>query len=305
LSNQVVITDVGPRDGLQNQKKILSISERAELIYALGRSGIPGIEVGSFVSPRAVPAMAGTDKLVDDLNKTKSFQTPIVALVPNLKGYHMAREAGMRHVVMVVYGSDAMAKKNVAMSKAEAEKNIEEIMAEAARDGIDVTATVAVAFECPFEGKIEPVITERIVERLIDMGAANVVLADTIGAAHPRQVGDLTTNLVQKHGFDILGCHFHDTRGLGVANVYAALQAGIRRFDSSIAGLGGCPFAPGASGNVATEDVVLLCKQMGFATGIDISELLIASERAARLTETDAEGRSTVWLRDNHKKLDL
>ena len=305
MSNQVVITDVGPRDGLQNQKKILSISERAELIYALGRSGIPGIEVGSFVSPRAVPAMAETDKLVDDLNKTKSFKTPIVALVPNLKGYHMAREAGMRHVVMVVYGSDAMAKKNVAMSKAEAEKNIEEIMAEAARDGIDVTATVAVAFECPFEGKIEPVITERIVERLIDMGAANVVLADTIGAAHPRQVGDLTTNLVQKHGFDILGCHFHDTRGLGVANVYAALQAGIRRFDSSIAGLGGCPFAPGASGNVATEDVVLLCEQMGFATGIDISELLIASERAARLTETDAQGRSTVWLRDNHKKLDL
>ena len=305
MSNQVVITDVGPRDGLQNQKKILSISERAELIYALGRSGIPGIEVGSFVSPRAVPAMAETDKLVDDLNKTKSFKTPIVALVPNLKGYHMAREAGMRHVVMVVYGSDSMAKKNVSMSKAEAERNIEEIMAEAARDGIDVTATVAVAFECPFEGKIEPVITERIVERLIDMGAANVVLADTIGAAHPRQVGDLTTNLVQKHGFDILGCHFHDTRGLGVANVYAALQAGIRRFDSSIAGLGGCPFAPGASGNVATEDVVLLCEQMGFATGIDISELLIASERAARLTETDAQGRSTVWLRDNHKKLDL
>lgn len=305
MSNQVVITDVGPRDGLQNQKKVLSISERAELIYALGRSGIPSIEVGSFVSPKAVPAMAGTDKLVNDLNKMKSFQTPIVALVPNLKGYHMAREAGMRHVVMVVYGSDAMAKKNVAMSKAEAEKNIEKIIAEASRDGIDVTATVAVAFECPFEGKIEPVITERIVKRLVDVGAGNVVLADTIGAAHPRQVSDLTTNLVQKHGFDILGCHFHDTRGLGVANVYAALQAGIRRFDSSIAGLGGCPFAPGASGNVATEDVVLLCEQMGFATGIDISELLIASEKAAKLTETDAGGRSTVWLRENHKKLYL
>ena len=303
MGERVFLTDVGPRDGLQNQRKILNVEERLELISAISDAGISQIEVGSFVSPRAVPAMAETDALVHKLIQLEHFQTPMVALIPNLKGYHLARSAGLRHVVMVLYASDSMAIKNVGMSMIEAENATERILAEARTDGIQVTATIAVAFECPFDGKTETKITEAIVDKFMALGADNIVLADTIGAANPQQVKILTKTFAKKLDIDRIGCHFHDTRALGLANVYAALESGIRRFDSSIAGLGGCPFAPGASGNVATEDVAMLCEQLGFDTGLDLAKLLVASEKAAKLTESGAEGRSTAWLKTNYEKI--
>ena len=292
---QIIITDVGPRDGLQNQPKILSLEQRIALIEALSAAGLPQIEAGSFVSPRAVPAMAGTDQVFGFLQST-GFKTSTIALIPNMKGYQLARAAGVKTVTMVLYASDGMAQKNVAMSMAEAEEVTLEILRLAKQDGIEVIATIAVAFECPFDGPTDPAVVETIAAKFLAAGADQLVLADTIGAAHPQQVRELTAALVANHGAERLGCHFHDTRAMGLANVYAAVESGIRRFDSSIAGLGGCPFAPGASGNVATDDIVMMLQQMGFETGVDLDKLMQASDLAQVLTGTAPGGRSKAWL---------
>jgi hydroxymethylglutaryl-CoA lyase len=197
---------------------------------------------------------------------------------------------------MVLYGSEAMADKNARMSRAQAEADTVDILAKARQAGIRVTATIAVSFECPFDGKVDPAIVEGITTRMLAQGADEVCIADTIGAANPAQVRYLATRLVQTHGAEQLSFHFHDTRAMGLANVYAAVESGIRKFDSSIGGLGGCPFAPGASGNVATEDVVMMLQQMGFETGIDLPALLQASALAKELTGTAPGGRALPWL---------
>ena len=184
----------------------------------------------------------------------------------------------------------------------EAEDITVDILRQANQEGIQVIATIAVAFECPFDGPTDPAIVQRTVGKFLQSEASQVVLADTIGAADPQQVRDLTSKLIKSHGSERLGCHFHGTRTMGLANVYAALQSGIRHFDSSIGGLGGCPFAPGASGNVATEDVVMMLEQMGFDTGIDIPLLLEASDLAQSLTGAVSGGRSKVWLQTHLQK---
>jgi hydroxymethylglutaryl-CoA lyase len=296
MSDRVVITDVGPRDGLQNQPRILSVEQRTELVRAIAAAGVPKIEVGSFVSPKAVPAMANSDQIFKSLAVQADFTTPSIALIPNMKGYEFARDAGAKIVTMVLYASDGMAQKNAGMSMSQAEDITVDMLSQAKHDGIEVIATIAVAFECPFDGPTDPLLVEKIVAKFLKAGASQVVLADTIGAAHPQQVRDLTAVLVQFHGGDQLGCHFHDTRAMGLANVYAAVESGIRRFDASIGGLGGCPFAPGASGNVATEDVVMMLEQMGFDTGIDQVLLLRASDTAQDLTGAISGGRSKTWL---------
>ena len=296
MSNHVVITDVGPRDGLQNQPRILSVEQRTALIRAIAAAGVPKVEVGSFVSPKAVPAMADSDQIFKALAAQADFSTPCIALIPNMKGYEFARDAGAKTVTMVLYASDGMAQKNAGMSMSQAEDITVDMLRHAKQDGIEVIATIAVAFECPFDGPTDPAIVEQIVAKFLQAGASQVVLADTIGAAQPQQVRDLTAVLVQRHGSDQLGCHFHDTRAMGLANVYASVESGVRRFDASIGGLGGCPFAPGASGNVATEDVVMMLEQMGFDTGIDQVLLLQASDLAQNLTGAISGGRSKIWL---------
>lgn len=296
MSESVFITDVGPRDGLQNQPKVLSIDERLQLVRAIAAAGVPQIEVGSFVSPKAVPAMAGTDQVLAALGAAE-FATPTIALIPNMKGYELARAAGAKTVTMVLYASDGMAQKNAAMSMLETEAVTLDILKLAKQDGIEVIATIAVSFECPFDGPTDPALVQTIVAKFLDAGADQLVLADTIGAAHPQQVRELTAALVATHGSAQLGCHFHDTRAMGLANVYAAVESGIRRFDSSIAGLGGCPFAPGASGNVATDDIAMMLQQMGFDTGIDLDTLMEASDLAETLTGTAPGGRSKAWLK--------
>ncbi len=294
MADSVLFTDVGPRDGLQNQPKILTVSERLRLIEAIGAAGVRSIEVGSFVSPKAVPAMAGTDEVVAGLSRSDGVSYS--ALIPNMKGYQLARDAGVRTVNMVLYASEGMARKNVNMSMAEAERATLSILDCAREDGISVIAAVATAFCCPFDGPTDPGVVRDITARFIDQGLDQIVLADTIGAANPRQVRELTADLVSAHGAERLGCHFHDTRAMGVANVFAALESGIRKFDGSIAGLGGCPFAPGASGNVASEDVVMMLEQMGVDTGIDLDALLAASDLAEELTGTAPGGRAKAWL---------
>jgi hydroxymethylglutaryl-CoA lyase len=239
--------------------------------------------------------MVGTDQVFAAL-EAADFATPTIALIPNMKGYELARAAGAKTVTMVLYASEGMAQKNAAMSMADAEVVTLEILKLAKQDGIKVIATIAVAFECPFDGPTDPAVVETIVAKFIAAGADQLVLADTIGAAHPQQVRELTAALVASHGAEQLGCHFHDTRAMGLANVYAAVESGIRRFDSSIAGLGGCPFAPGASGNVATDDIVMMLEQMGFDSGIDLNRLMQASDLAQTLTGTAPGGRAKAWL---------
>ena len=301
MSEKIIITDVGPRDGLQNQPKILTIEQRCALVESIAKAGVPQIEVGSFVSPKAVPAMAGTDQVFSRLQDI-GFATPTVALIPNMKGYELARAAGAKTVTMVLYASEGMAQKNASMSMAEAEAITLDILNLAKHDHIKVIATIAVAFACPFDGPNDPSVVENVAAKFITAGVDQVVLADTIGAADPQQVRALTSALVSSHGAAKLGCHFHDTRAMGLANVYAAVESGIRHFDSSIAGLGGCPFAPGASGNVATDDIAMMLQQMGFITGIDLESLMQASDLAQALTGTAPGGRSKAWLQGHLTK---
>ncbi|MEM6581376.1 MAG: hydroxymethylglutaryl-CoA lyase [Pseudomonadota bacterium] len=295
MSERVFITDVGPRDGLQNQPRILAIEERARLIEAIAEAGVSSIEVGSFVSPKAVPAMAGTDQVIAALPQRRDVTH--IALIPNMKGYELARDAGARAVSMVLYASEGMASKNVNMSRTQAEDMTEQILTRAKADNIHVIATISVAFACPFDGPTDPELVLQIAAKFMALGSYQVVIADTIGAGHPQEVRMLTEQLVSVHGAERIGCHFHDTRALGLANVFAAIESGVRRFDASIAGLGGCPFAPGASGNVATEDVVMMLEQMGFDTGVDLDALMRASDLAEELTGTAPGGRAKPWLK--------
>ncbi len=300
MSETVIINDVGPRDGLQNQSRILTPAQRLELVEALIAAGLKHIEVGSFVSPTAVPAMAGTEQVLAGLPELAGACYSV--LIPNMKGYELARAAGARSVTMVLYGSEGMARKNANMGKQQAEEVTADILRRARQDGIRVSAAIAVAFECPFDGPTDPVEVERITAEFLQLGADEMAIADTIGAAHPGQVRALTAKLVSSHGAERLSCHFHDTRALGLANVFAALESGIRKFDSSIGGLGGCPFAPGASGNVATEDVVMLLQQMGYATGIELRALVAAAALAKNLTGAAPGGRAMSWLQGRLSK---
>lgn len=290
---KIIIQDVGPRDGLQNQPRELAPEQRLEIIRALVAAGVSYIQVGAFVSPKAVPAMAGAGQILQGL---AGEQGEFSVLIPNQKGYELAQAAGAKIVEMVLYGSDGMAQANVNMSREQAEAQAFNILARAREDGIRVLSTISVAYECPFDGPVDPGLIREITARFLDQGSDVVVIADTIGAADPAMVSSLMRSLVDRHGADRLSCHFHDTRAMGLANVYAAIEAGIRRFDASIAGVGGCPFAPGASGNVATEDVVMMAEQLGHDTGIDMSALLKAAELVKKLTGNAPGGRAAPWL---------
>jgi len=294
MAEAITVNDVGPRDGLQNQPRVLNPADRARLVRSLLASGVRHVEVGAFVSPRAVPAMAGTDQVLAALSSPPGVT--LTVLVPNTRGYELAHAAGARSVCLVLYGSEGMAQANVRMSRAAAETEAAAIIERARADGIRVTATIAVAFECPYDGPVDPALIRDLAARFLELGADELCVADTIGAANPRQVKSLTRALVDRHGASRIGCHFHDTRAMGLANVFAAVESGARAFDTSIAGLGGCPFAPGASGNVATEDVVMMLEQMGFTTGVDMDRLLQAAGLARKLTGTAPGGRASAWL---------
>lgn len=294
MTQHVIINDVGPRDGLQNQPKILSPEERLQLISALRAAKVEHVEVGAFVSPKAVPAMAGAEQIVRALEGQSGSYS---VLIPNMRGYELALDAGATSVAMVLYASDGMAEKNVNMTRQQADDATLAILERAKKDNVEVFATISVAFECPFDGPTDPAIVEEITAKFLATDVSQVVIADTIGAANPAAVSSLMSRLVEIGDANRLACHFHDTRALGMANVYAALEAGIRRFDASIAGLGGCPFAPGATGNIATEDIVMMLHNMGFETGIDLDKLIQASDLAEQLTGTAPGGRSKPWLK--------
>lgn len=299
---RVVLNEVGLRDGLQAQAKHLTVAERCTLLDALVAASIESIEIGSFVSPKAVPQMAGTDEVLA-YALARHPSTRYNALVPNRRGYDAALAAGCREVNLVISATDTMNQKNIKMTTAEIMAVSQQLIGSAREQNVIANAYLAVAFECPFEGSVNPDHVVSLAQRLIGFGAHRVVIADTIGAASPFDVADLLSRLLRGLDADQIACHFHDTRAMGLANVYAALAAGIRQFDTSIGGLGGCPFAPGASGNVATEDVALLCHQAGFQTGINMAALLEAVQSVKTLTGTAKGGKAHYWLTNNLEKL--
>tara|TARA_R110001583_G_scaffold109572_6_gene258359 strand:- start:355 stop:1257 length:903 start_codon:yes stop_codon:yes gene_type:complete len=292
-NKHIIINDVGPRDGLQNQPKVLSSEQRLALISALVKANVPEIEIGAFVSPKAVPAMAGTSELCAKLPSSNSVFS---ALIPNMKGFEMALAAGVPLMSLVVATSNTMNLKNIRMTTDESVKVSEKVLEAAKARGANVQAYVATAWACPFEGKIDQDSVFDVTEKLLKAGASSIVVADTIGAANPLAVNQLMNAMAERFDIKQLSCHFHDTRAMGLANVYAAIEAGVRKFDASIAGLGGCPFAPGASGNVATEDVVMMVEQMGYSTGINMPLLIKAADLAIELTGTATGGKAKSWI---------
>ena len=293
MVEKVIIKEVAARDGLQAQPKHLSVEQRIALLAALAETGVPELEIGSFVSPKAVPQMAGTDEIAANLPPA---QLAYSALVPNMKGYELAVMAGIRSHAIALAATEEMNQNNIRKSLEDTFIMGEEILDRAAAEGVDIHAYLAVAFECPYEGAVEESLVLEQVDRLMQHQPARLMIADTIGAANPAAVHSMMHKLVDRYGAERLGCHFHDTRAMGLANVYAALQAGVRQFDASAGGLGGCPFAPGAKGNVATEDVVMLCDSIGYETGLDMPKLLEAVALLSEMIGAPQGGRAHTWL---------
>jgi hydroxymethylglutaryl-CoA lyase len=266
------ICEVGPRDGLQNAKQLMPTEAKKAWIRALAEAGIREIEVGSFVPPKLIPAMADTDEIVRFATTIPKLK--VVALAPNLKGFQRAVEAGAHKVTFPVSASHAHCISNVRMTP---DQMIEEVRrcAQFPHPGVEIEGAVATAFGCTLQGKVEEDEVVRLAVALAGF-CDGVALADTVGYANPAQVKRIFEKVKRAIGAKLEGAHFHNTRGLGLANALAAYEAGVRSFDSSMGGLGGCPFAPGASGNVITEDLVFMFESMGLSTGVDYDKLLAA-----------------------------
>jgi hydroxymethylglutaryl-CoA lyase len=272
LPPSIEIREVCPRDGLQPEDP-LPVATRVELITALIAAGVSTIEVAAFVSPRAVPAMAGAADVLAALPRSPTVRR--VALVPNVKGAELAADAGVDALTLTVSVSEAYSQRNVHMSVDESLAQVAAIRA-AINDDLPIDAVVSCAFGSPYEGDIAPGSVASLGRRALEGGSTSLTYADTTGMATPRRVRDL----LSETGTDV-GLHLHDTRGTALVNAYAALQAGVRRFDTAVGGLGGSPFAKGAGGNLATEDLVHLCDDLGVTTGIDLGALLAISSRVA------------------------
>lgn len=275
-SDRVRIVEVGARDGLQNQPQVLEVGQRVALVHALEATGLDEIEVGAFVSPRWVPQMAGTEQVFAALGAPAAGIVHS-ALVPNLKGLESALATGCRDITVLSAASESFCKANLNCSVAESLARVQQITTRALPAGVRVRAAVSTVVDCPFEGAIAPAQVAPVVAALHDMGCHQVSLGDTTGAGTPGTVVPMLRACLAQVPAQALAGHFHDTFGMGVANVVAALEQGLRVFDSSVSGLGGCPYSPGATGNVATEDLVYLFAGLGLDCGVDMGRLLEAA----------------------------
>ena len=275
------ITEVGPRDGLQNEKVLIPTEAKIELIERLAAAGLPSIEYTSFVSPKWVPQMADAEAVARAISRRPGVNYQ--ALVLNAKGLERALAAGVNTVALVVAVSETLNRKNMNAGVAEALTAYEPLVEQAHAAGVTIAGYASTAWGCPYEGHVSAEAVIAVARRFVAMGADEIVLADTIGSGHPRQVRDLCEETLVVVPASRLGVHFHDTRGMALANSLAALEAGISRFDSSVGGLGGCPFAPGAQGNSTTEDLVFMLEEMGVQTGIDLDALIETARFAEQL----------------------
>jgi hydroxymethylglutaryl-CoA lyase/(R)-citramalyl-CoA lyase len=269
----VVVCDVGPRDGLQNEAKILPPTVRAELCDRLASAGVKRIEAASFVNPSLVPAMAGAEEVMSLLHRKRG--TTYAGLILNEKGYERAVEAGVDEVHYAFAATDSFGQRNQNATVEQGLKMALALVARARSDRMPITVTLSVAFGCPFEGPVSPKLVLAIVEALMRVPADEISLADTIGVGVPSQVRELVRG-ARSLGATV-GAHFHNTRNTGYANATAALEEGVASLDASVGGAGGCPFAPKATGNIATEDLVYLLRGLGVATGIDLDSLIETS----------------------------
>ena len=275
LPESVRIVEVGPRDGLQNEAARVATADKIAFVDALTKAGHQTIEVSAFVSPKWVPQMADAAQVFAGIQRQPGVT--YTALVPNLAGLAHAREAQVGEVAIFAAASDTFSERNINQSVAESLHAYAAVCIEAQRLGIRVRAYVSTAFGCPFEGPVPVETVARVAGQLIDMGAYEVAVGDTIGSAHPGQVPVVLEAVERRVPLSKIALHFHDTRGTALVNVYAALQMGVTTFDSSAGGLGGCPYAPGATGNLATEDLIYMLDGLGIRTGVSLEGIIAAS----------------------------
>jgi hydroxymethylglutaryl-CoA lyase len=287
MTDQVRIVEVGPRDGLQNEKTPLGVADRIAFIEALLGAGLRTVEVGAFVSPRAIPQMVGSDEVLKGVNHHPDAEFHV--LVPNERGYEAARAAGARVIAVFGSASEGFSRANINCSVVESIERFKPVIARARSDGIKVRGYISCVLGCPYDGEVKPQAVVGVAKVLWDLGCYEVSLGDTIGVGTPRKARDLLRAVAGSVPVAHLAMHFHDTYGQALANLYAGMEEGVRVIDSAAGGLGGCPYAPGATGNVATEDVVYMLQGMGIATGVDMPKLVAATNEISKLI-----GRSPV-----------
>uniref|UniRef100_A0A674P7S5 hydroxymethylglutaryl-CoA lyase n=1 Tax=Takifugu rubripes TaxID=31033 RepID=A0A674P7S5_TAKRU len=274
LPGKVKIVEVGPRDGLQNEKTIVPLETKIHLIDMLSASGLPVIEATSFVSPKWVPQMADQVEVMKGISRKPGVSYPV--LTPNLKGFQAAVKAGASEVAIFGAASELFSKKNINCSVDESLQRFDEVMKAAKEAGVPVRGYVSCVLGCPYEGKVEPAKVAHVAKRLYSMGCYEISLGDTIGVGTPGSMCEMLKVVSREVPVSALAVHCHDTYGQALANILVALQMGVSVVDSSVAGLGGCPYAQGASGNVATEDVVYMLHGLGIQTGVDLSKVMDA-----------------------------
>jgi isopropylmalate/homocitrate/citramalate synthase len=285
----VKIVEVGPRDGLQNEKATVPAEAKIAFITALSDAGLRTIEAGAFVSPKWVPQMADTADVYRNIPKDPGVEYPV--LVPNMKGLERALETGVTSISIFTAASDTFNQRNINMTIDESIENYAPVVARARAEGLRVRGYVSTAFGCPYEGDVAPEKVLEVCARLLDLGCYEVSVGDTIGVGTPMQVQGVIGMLLQVIPAKRLAMHFHDTRGTALANTLAALEMGIATFDASAGGLGGCPYAPGASGNLATEDLVYMLDGMAIESGVDLNRLVAASSIIAPYLDHPLPGR--------------
>ncbi|MFG6147528.1 hydroxymethylglutaryl-CoA lyase [Halobacillus sp. B23F22_1] len=286
LPESVCINEVVLRDGLQLENQVVSVESKKKLFDHLREANVKSFEFGSFVHPKLVPQMANSGALYTAISG-QNKHIDLIGLVPNLKGTEAANRVGVKKVNYVFSASDTHNQQNVRKRTEESLEELKSLQHYCERNDMDVDVTLATSFGCPFEGVIPAERIESIVDVISELDIANITLADTTGMANPKQVYELLARLVDHYPNQTFNLHFHNTRGMGLSNIMAGLQAGVRRFDTALGGLGGCPFAPGATGNVCTEDVVHMFHEMGIETNIDLDQLIFASELLSEILNHD------------------
>ncbi|HEY6553878.1 MAG TPA: hydroxymethylglutaryl-CoA lyase [Vicinamibacteria bacterium] len=281
LPSRVTVVEVGPRDGLQNEAAGLSVDDRVAFTQALLNAGLRVVEAGALVSPRAVPQMAGSEEVFARLSAREGVRLPL--LVPNRQGFDRALAKGVRAIAVFTAASETFNRKNINATIEESFQRFAQFLPEARREGIWIRGYISTSFGCPYEGPVESAKVEEVARRLVDLGCDEISIGDTIGVGVPSQVAELLGRLQETVPRKHLAVHFHDTRGTALANVLAALQEGIAIVDSAAGGLGGCPYAPGASGNLATEDLLYMLHGMGIETGVDLEAVARASRAVGHL----------------------
>ncbi len=281
MSEEVRIVEVGPRDGLQNEKTPVSVEARISFIKALVGAGLHTIEVGAFVSPKAIPQMIGSDQVLRGVIHMAGSEFHV--LVPNEKGYEAARAAGAKVIAVFGSASEGFSRANINCSVAESIERFKPVIARARGDGIKVRGYISCALGCPYDGETKPQAVVDVAKILWDLGCYEISLGDTIGVGTPKKARELLRAVAGHVPIAHLAMHFHDTYGQALANLYAGMEEGARVIDSAAGGLGGCPYAPGATGNVATEDVVYMLEGMGIATGVNMTKLVQATNEISTL----------------------